>query len=185
MSRRRFFKLLGKSIAQAAAEFTYEATRPSKTFLRPPGSGEEDEFLKLCTKCGECVKACPTGVLDLVKEMHPVIFETPFMNFENNYCERCYACIEACKSGALTKENLKKYKVYAKLVKERCVAFQQVFCQSCYWSCPKMDKAITLIDFNYPEFHNQECLGCGRCVHACPTTPKSIEMVKVRVDEEG
>jgi len=184
LSRRRFFKLLGKSIAQAAAEFTYEATKPNKSYLRPPGSGNEDEFLSLCQKCGECIKACPTGVLDRVKEMHPLILDTPFMNFENNYCERCYACIEACKSGALNKENLKKYKLYAKLDENRCVAFQDIFCQSCYWSCPKMDKAITLKDFNYPQFHREECLGCGRCVHVCPTSPKSIEIVKAENEED-
>ncbi|WP_456456926.1 4Fe-4S dicluster domain-containing protein [Thermovibrio sp.] len=183
MKRRGFFKLLAKSLAQAAAEFTYEATKPDKKYVRPPGSGEEEEFLKLCTKCHQCVKACPTGVIDLVKDMHPIVFETPYMNFKNNYCEKCYLCVDTCESGALSRENLKKYKLVAKLVKDRCVAFQDIFCQSCYWSCPKMDKAITLKDFTYPEFHQQECIGCGRCIHACPTEPKSIEMVKVRNGE--
>ncbi|RKQ60429.1 ferredoxin-type protein NapG [Thermovibrio guaymasensis] len=185
MSRRSFFKLLGKSIAQAAAEFTYEATKPNRVYLRPPGSGEEDEFLKLCTKCKTCISACPTGVLETVKEMHPVVFETPVMNFDNNYCERCYSCIEACKSGALKKENLEKYRVYAKLIVQRCVAYQDVFCQSCYWSCPKIDKAITLKDFAYPEFNSQECTGCGRCIHACPTNPKAIELVKEKNEDKG
>lgn len=180
MSRRRFFKILGESIVKAAAEFTYEVTKPNKTFIRPPGSADEETFLSLCNKCGECVKSCPTGVLDRVKEMNPIVLDTPFMNFENNYCEQCYACIEACKSGALSKENLKKFRYVAKLDKNRCVAFQDVFCQSCYWSCPQMDKAITLIDFNYPEFHSEHCKGCGRCVHACPTIPKSITLVKVK-----
>jgi ferredoxin-type protein NapG len=46
MSRRNFFKVLGKSIAQAVAEFTYEATKPNKNYVRPPGSADEDTFLK-------------------------------------------------------------------------------------------------------------------------------------------
>jgi len=179
MSRRQFFKFLGKSIARAAAEFTYEATKPNGEFVRPPGSADEDAFLSLCKKCGECVESCPTGVLEKVSSMHPVIIDTPYMNFNNNYCEMCYSCIDACKSGALTRKNLEKYKLVARLDKSSCVAYQDVFCQSCYWSCPKMDRAITLIDFNYPEFHSEHCIGCGRCVHACPTTPKAIKMVKV------
>ena len=174
--------MLGKSIAKAAAEFTYEVTKPNKTFVRPPGSADEDTFLALCQKCHKCVEACPTGVLDVVKEMNPVVYETPFMNFENNHCERCYSCVEACPSGALNKENLKKYRLTAKLIKERCVAFEMIFCQSCYWSWPKMDKAITLEEFTYPKFHPEHCLGCGRCVNACPTNPKAIEMVKVEAE---
>ena len=185
MRRRGFFKLIGKSLAQAAAEFANEATKPNKEFVRPPGSPREDDFLKLCQKCGECIKSCPTGVLDRVKELHPVVLDTPVMNFENNYCEKCYSCIEACPTGALNRENLKKFKLVARLVKERCVAYQDVFCQSCYWSCPKMDRAITLKDFAYPEFHQEECTGCGRCIHACPTNPKSIEMVKVENEEDN
>ena len=185
MSRRRFFKLLADSVAKAAAEFTYEVAKPNKVFLRPPGSGDEDTFLALCTKCGRCVEACQTGVLDRVKEMNPIVLDTPFMNFENNFCERCYACIEACSSGALSEENLKKFKYVAKFDKSRCVAYQDVFCQTCYWSCPRMDKAITLVNFAYPEFHEGNCLGCGRCIHACPTSPKSINLVKVEIDENG
>ena len=179
MSRRQFFKFLGKSIARAAAEFTYEATKPNGEFVRPPGSADEDAFLSLCKKCGECVESCPTGVLEKVSSMHPVIIDTPYMNFDNNYCEMCYSCIDACKSGALTRKNLEKYKLVARFDKSSCVAYQDVFCQSCYWSCPKMDRAIILIDFNYPEFHSEHCIGCGRCVHACPTTPKAVKMVKV------
>jgi ferredoxin-type protein NapG len=177
LSRRGFFKLLGKSLAQAAAEFTYEATKPSASFVRPPGSCDEDRFLSLCQKCGECVKSCPTGVLDRVSQLHPLIFETPYMNFENNYCEKCYACIDACPNGALSRENIKRCSLVAVLKKDRCVAYQDVFCQSCYWSCPKMDRAIKLVDFSYPEFISSECTGCGRCINACPTNPKAIEMV--------
>ncbi|GAA0430562.1 4Fe-4S binding protein [Aeromonas salmonicida] len=32
---------------------------------RPPWAIEESQYLSLCTRCGECFKACPTGALDL------------------------------------------------------------------------------------------------------------------------
>ena len=180
MSRRKFFKLLGESVVRAAAEFTFEVSKPGKRFIRPPGSADEETFLALCKRCGECVKSCPTGVLDTVREMNPLILDTPFMNFENSYCEQCYACIDACTSGALSRENLKRFRYVAELDKKRCISFQNMLCQSCYWSCPEMDRAITLSDMNHPEFHPERCRGCGRCVNACPTNPKAIRLVKVK-----
>ena len=65
--------MLGKSLVQAAAEFTYEVSKPNKVFIRPPGSADEETFLSLCNKCGKCTEACPTGVLDRVKEMNPIV----------------------------------------------------------------------------------------------------------------
>jgi hypothetical protein len=53
MSRRKFFKLLADSVAKAVGEFAYEVARPDKTFVRPPGSGDEDTFLSLCTNRGQ------------------------------------------------------------------------------------------------------------------------------------
>ncbi len=183
MSRRKFFKALANSLAKAAAEFTYEATKPQEEFIRPPGSPDEDTFLSLCKRCGTCISSCPTGVLDKVSKPHPAILDTPFMNFDKNYCEQCYTCIKNCPSGALTFENLKHFKYVAILNKNRCVAYQDIFCQTCYWSCPQMDKAITLKDMVKPIFNSEHCKGCGRCIHSCPTIPKAIEMKKVKADE--
>lgn len=35
----------------------------SSRLLRPPGSVAEQEFLRLCVRCGECFKVCPGSVL--------------------------------------------------------------------------------------------------------------------------
>jgi len=181
VERRRFFRHLADSLKKAVGEFAYEVSKPTRAFLRPPGSADEDTFLYLCRKCGRCVDACPSGVLEKVSTPNPVVLDTPFMNFENNYCTACYSCIDACPSGALSRDNLKVFRYVAVLDVDRCVAYRDVFCQSCYWSCPNRDSAITLKDFAYPEFHQSACAGCGRCVHACPTIPPSVEMRKVKV----
>ena len=183
MSRRKFFKLLADSIVKSAAEFTYEISKPQEEILRPPGSGEEDAFLSLCKRCGKCVESCPTGILEKFTKLNPVVLDTPYMNFNNNYCQQCYNCIENCPTGALSFENLKRFTYKAKLLKDRCVSYQEFFCQTCYWSCPQMDKAITLLDMIKPEFHQEHCKGCGRCIHSCPANPKAIEIVKVKVNE--
>ena len=53
----------------------------SKTVIRPPGSVEEHEFLERCIKCDQCIRVCPTNVLQ------PALLEagleglwTPVMN---------------------------------------------------------------------------------------------------------
>jgi len=179
-SRRDFFKELFTSITKAAAEFAYEVSKTTDNVVYPPGSGDEDRFTALCERCGKCVEECKSGVLEKYNKLNPILLDLPVMNFDNNYCEQCYTCIEVCPSNALKKENLQKFRYVAKLLKDKCVAFKEMFCLSCYWSCPNLDKAITIKNRSYPEFHSAECKGCGRCINACPTEPKSIVMIKVK-----
>ena len=178
MERRKFFKFLANSVARSTAELIYHATKPVVPYLRPPGSADEDTFLSLCQKCLACVKACPSGVLEPVRTSNPVVIDTPFMNFDNNPCQRCYECIKACQHGALTFENLQKYELKPILLKDKCVAYHDIFCQTCYWSCPKLDSAIVLNEELKPVFTGKDCQGCGSCIHACPTEPKAIIMEK-------
>jgi len=46
-----------------------------------------------CVGCGECVKACPFGVLEIIngklKVVHP------------ERCRRCGLCVQACPKGAI------------------------------------------------------------------------------------
>ncbi len=184
MKRRKFFKDIADSLKRAFGEFTFEVSKPIKTYVRPPGSGSEADFLAKCSRCSKCIEVCPTGILDKVKELNPMVLDTPFMNFENGYCEKCYRCIEVCPTEALSKENLKKYRYAVSFDKSKCAAYKGMFCQTCYWSCPNMDKAITLRELRYPEFHVDLCDGCGRCINACPAEGKPIKMKRVKVEED-
>ena len=35
----------------------------NRAVIRPPGSVAEDEFLRRCIKCDQCIRVCPTNVL--------------------------------------------------------------------------------------------------------------------------
>jgi len=79
-------------------------TNKGKTSLiRPPGSVDEDEFLSLCIRCGECMKVCKTNGL------HPVLLEagtegiwTPKLIPRIGYCDYgCVLCTRVCPSGAI------------------------------------------------------------------------------------
>ncbi len=71
--------------------------------IRPPGSVAEDEFLRRCIKCDQCIRVCPTNVLQ------PAMFEsgleglwTPIMVSKMGWCElNCTLCSQVCPTGAI------------------------------------------------------------------------------------
>ncbi len=75
----------------------------SSSVIRPPGTVEEQEFLKRCIKCGQCMRVCPTNVLQ------PSMLEagldgmwTPMMNYRVGACQlNCTACSQVCPTGAI------------------------------------------------------------------------------------
>jgi polyferredoxin len=75
------------------------------SLVRPPGSLIENEFLKRCIKCGQCMRICPTNVI------HPAGLEssfealwTPSLNFRvgTSGCQHnCIACGNICPTAAI------------------------------------------------------------------------------------
>ena len=73
--------------------------------IRPPGSLAEEEFLKRCIKCGQCMRACPTNVIQ------PGGIEgglenlwTPVLNYRigSSGCQlNCTACGQVCPTSAI------------------------------------------------------------------------------------
>lgn len=75
----------------------------SSLAIRPPGTVEEQEFLERCVKCGQCIRVCPTNVLQ------PALFDSglegvwsPVMNYRVGFCQsNCTACGQICPTGAI------------------------------------------------------------------------------------
>lgn len=73
--------------------------------IRPPGALSEEEFLKRCIKCGQCMRVCPTNVIQ------PGGIEgglenlwTPVLNNQigSSGCQlNCVACGQACPTSAI------------------------------------------------------------------------------------
>ncbi len=130
----------------------------SSKVIRPPGSVEEQEFLKRCIKCEQCIRVCPTNVLQ------PATFEagvegvwTPVMNFRIGHCQlNCIACSQVCPTGAiqlLSVDEKLGYGPYeeqgpvklgtAHIDRGRCLPWSKnVPCVVCEEVCPTSPKAI-------------------------------------------
>jgi len=73
--------------------------------IRPPGSLDETEFLARCTKCGQCIRACPTNVLQPASLQAGLEgLWTPTLNnrIGSSGCQlNCVACSQVCPTGAI------------------------------------------------------------------------------------
>jgi len=168
--------------------------------IRPPGSLAEEEFLDKCIRCGECMKVCPTNVVQ------PVMLEaglegmwTPVLKQELAYCEyKCNMCTQVCPTDAITKMTLEeKQKVKIGLAyvdKSRCLPWAYArTCQVCYEQCPLTEKAIRLEDatvttakgtkltVKQPHVSADLCIGCGICQNKCPVSDQAA----IRVTSTG
>ncbi len=84
----------------------------SPQIIRPPGALAEDTFFKRCVKCGQCMRICPTNIIQ------PAGFQggleglwTPILNFRTGTsgCQyNCVACGHACPTAAIRPFSLKE-----------------------------------------------------------------------------
>ncbi|UCD11784.1 MAG: hypothetical protein JSU88_01455 [Nitrospinaceae bacterium] len=140
--------------------------------IRPPGALSEQAFLKACTRCDECVNACPKdAIVKVPKKLGFLIMGTPYIDPKKVPCVMCddLPCIPACPDGAL-KPVTTKFDVkmgYAILDKAKCQAYGDTFCQQCIIDCP-IPGAIDQVQ-GKPVINKKACTGCGVCVLSCST----------------
>lgn len=209
ISRRKVLENLSQSIAAiglgglAWGTAIQSSGKPS-LLLRPPGALPEDDFIKACLKCGQCVDACPYDSLKLISVADEGLNGTPYFTARKIPCYMCtdYPCIKECPSKALTEEGITVDEVtsinnskmgLAVIHKESCIAYWGIHCSACYRACPLMGKAISLIfDKNEqtkkhanlkPVINGEICTGCGLCEHVCITEKAAIKVLPRDVAE--
>lgn len=169
--------------------------------IRPPGSMSEDEFLDKCIRCGECMKVCPTNVIQ------PSMLEgglegvwSPVLKMDFSYCEyKCSMCTQVCPTEAIRSLTLEEKQQDVKIGlayidKSRCLPYAYArACIVCQEHCPLPDKAIwlkeeTVLDsrgnkvlVQQPHVNAELCIGCGICQNKCPVSDKAA----IRVTSVG
>jgi MauM/NapG family ferredoxin protein len=146
--------------------------------LRPPGAQAEDDFLRICSACGNCVGVCPVNAIHIEPGKAG---GAPFIIAEDQPCTLCDGlhCMNNCPSGALQPVPIGLIDMgTAQWKPDRCIRSQGTECTVCVDRCPIGPRAIELRDGKIA-VHEEGCTGCGVCEHDCPTSPKAI-VVKPR-----
>lgn len=147
-------------------------------WLRPPGALPEQQFRDVCSRCGECVRACPTSAISI--DTNGRIGQgVPFIDPDQAACVVCdeLACMKICPTGALQPVPLEQINMGLAIWREeRCLRGSGQSCTICVDKCPVGSRAIEIVAGRV-QVHADGCIGCGVCQHECPTRPRSISVV--------
>jgi MauM/NapG family ferredoxin protein len=172
--------ILGLLVGMTSASILRLAGHEPLQPLRPPGAVDELTFKGLCTRCGNCVRSCPHGIIRQDTGQHGFAgILTPVLNFDKDYCrEDCNRCTWVCPSGALVSvviDNKPDTQIgMARVDMNLCLLGEDHECSACVRWCPYNAIRYVFSEAEYmlvPMIDAGKCNGCGACEVACPTSP--------------
>ena len=191
----RSLQAKGEQIASVAAQYATadHLTEPAQqtqrqsgagTFpvIRVPGAIQESKFLTQCTRCGDCITACPHHAIVLAPPSFRQAAGSPMINASQQPCLMCedFPCIATCPEGVLLPidKGLKHKIADARILDYNCLngsgrAAEQ--CSVCMEQCPELGAIV--LDKGMPSVVSDKCTGCGICHYACPAPTNAIAMM--------
>jgi ferredoxin-type protein NapG len=197
MDRRGFFKRGLREVGEATIREVQTYFERKIRWIRPPYALEELEFLLTCTRCGECISACPHHtIFPLPASVGTQVAGTPALDLLNKACHLCpdWYCLKACQPRALrlpqpVADDSHFFEETSELIpiplprlalvqidKERCLPYKGPECGACKDSCP-VEGALTWREHK-PHIVKELCAGCALCRVACIVEPKAITLSK-------
>ncbi|RME34750.1 MAG: ferredoxin-type protein NapF [Gammaproteobacteria bacterium] len=139
-------------------------TGNGRPVLRPPWAVPEEGFTDRCSRCGDCLTACPEGILRKGDGGFPEV------DFGRGECTFCGDCLAACETGALA-QRTPPWTAKAG-IGQACLALHGVDCQICQEQCETRAITFTPVAGSVPRprLDPGRCTGCGACVAPCPVT---------------
>ncbi|MDI6740204.1 MAG: 4Fe-4S binding protein [Candidatus Edwardsbacteria bacterium] len=190
ITRRQFLFSLGSAatacVLATPKKLLGSGSNAPRPVIRPPGARPEDEFVRRCIRCGNCIKICITNGLQ------PALLEsgwqgvwTPRMDTAIGYCEhRCNLCGQVCPTGAIKNLTLEQ-KIITKLgtanvLRQICIPWTTgEGCLVCEEQCPIPEKAVkrekrvvNQRPVEVPVVDRRLCVGCAICENKCPVRPR-------------
>jgi len=192
MDRRAFFRrAAGKATEVVVKEVDEKVNAEAAHWIRPPYALGELDFLLACTRCGECVTACPHQVIfTLESRLGAKVVNTPAMDLLNKGCHLCedWPCVNACEPHALKypevdDDEVAPLPVLARAVinTSTCLPYSGPECGACQGSCPVEGAMVWQIE--RPSIDLERCVGCGLCRDACIVEPKAVLISSIHKQE--
>ena len=198
MDRRDFFRRgIEKVTKVVVEEVDARVAKKASRYIRPPYAVSEVEFLLACTRCGDCIEACPHDVVfKLSSSLGADVVGTPALNLLNKGCHLCedWPCVNACEVNALSlpiiepgindeagvepELNTEPKSIplpklsLASINEQTCLPFSGPECGACVPDCPVPGAMV--LNNEKPYIVPVLCTGCGLCRQACILDPKAI-----------
>jgi len=147
--------------------------------IRPPWAQPEGAFIDACTRCDECLKACPQGIVISGDGGFPSI------DFSRGECTFCGDCVNTCQPHALDRRDGAPPWDYRATIAPTCLPQQGVECRICGDFCESRAIRFTprLGGVPLPSIDPVRCTGCGACVAPCPSQAiRIVDSAKSRQD---
>ncbi len=185
ITRRGFFLGVGLTVGGLAGGVALDRSRRlGPSLLRPPGASGERAFLAACVRCGQCIEACPPGILRMADAGSGLSIGTPYFSDVEGPCNLCQGleelrCIAECPTTALEELPSRRDVAIgiARIDTETCLPWVGVVCRACWHACPFPDDAIYVDEVGHVVVREEGCVGCGLCVTACLTEVPAIRVI--------
>lgn len=183
MDRRSFFKSVSSKVTESALKVAdKQVNERAGRWIRPPYALKELDFILACTRCDQCIEACPHDVIfKLSPRLGVQVMGTPALDLLNKGCHLCkdWPCVAACKADALRIPEIDKDEVQVLPVIARveidtdtCLPYSGPECGACEASCP-VPGALNW-DMTKPYIDPELCTGCALCREICIVDPSAV-----------
>ena len=149
---------------------------PPVAVLRPPWAVNESQFIETCTRCDDCIEACPESILVRGDGGFPTV------NFKQGECTFCAQCAQSCQIGAINihnvKDNFSPDNAWDLDVvfSSKCLSLNAIVCRICGDSCEPhaIRFQLKVGGVSEPKITLDDCTGCGACLAICPVDAVQI-----------